>query len=66
MSGSLGPDFQDMGIVQDGAKCGDEKICMNRTCVSLALFKDFGNCPKSVGEDGTMTECGGKGVNIVL
>jgi hypothetical protein len=40
MSGSLDSSYkEDMGMVRDGSKCGEQRICMNQTCLSLSTFQ---------------------------
>ncbi|XP_029139885.1 disintegrin and metalloproteinase domain-containing protein 9-like [Protobothrops mucrosquamatus] len=42
----LGEDIYDLGAVQDGTSCGPDKICLNRSCVDVAVL-DF-DCDHSV------------------
>ncbi|KAK9402656.1 disintegrin and metalloproteinase domain-containing protein 20-like [Crotalus adamanteus] len=42
----LGEDVYDLGAVQDGTSCGPDKICLNRSCVDVAVL-DF-DCDPSV------------------
>jgi hypothetical protein len=40
MSGSLDSTYkEDMGMVRDGSKCADQRICMNQTCLALSTFQ---------------------------
>lgn len=59
MSGSYDTEVGiDYGMVQDGSKCGEEKICMNQTCVNIQPMMTYTRCPV----DSTNIECSGKGV----
>ncbi|XP_042315952.1 disintegrin and metalloproteinase domain-containing protein 9-like isoform X2 [Sceloporus undulatus] len=43
----LGRDSYDLGAVKDGTTCGADKICLNRSCVDLAVLDyncDFSKC----------------------
>ncbi|XP_044274541.1 disintegrin and metalloproteinase domain-containing protein 21-like [Varanus komodoensis] len=40
-------DLHDLGAVRDGSPCGENKICVNRTCVHLKILNhdcDFSKC----------------------
>jgi hypothetical protein len=40
MSGSLDSTYkEDMGMVRDGSRCADQRICMNQTCLALSTFQ---------------------------
>ncbi|XP_063421793.1 disintegrin and metalloproteinase domain-containing protein unc-71-like isoform X6 [Mytilus trossulus] len=45
------------GLVQDGSKCGNNKICMNKQCVSVSVLPPL-KCPGTV--DNVI--CSGRGV----
>ena len=47
-----------MGLVQDGTKCGDGLMCMNKNCVPVTTLPPL-NCPGT--SDGVI--CSGHGVN---
>uniref|UniRef100_A0A8C3F9D1 ADAM metallopeptidase domain 9 n=1 Tax=Chrysemys picta bellii TaxID=8478 RepID=A0A8C3F9D1_CHRPI len=49
----VGMELSDTGIVDDGAKCGTNKICINHTCVNETTVLTS-NC--------TVKKCGGRGV----
>ena len=59
MSGSL-PGYKDQGIVQDGTKCAEGKICMNQTCVQMVMQEN--RCMSIVG--GKRVECSDRGVSF--
>ncbi|XP_010154696.1 PREDICTED: disintegrin and metalloproteinase domain-containing protein 21-like [Eurypyga helias] len=50
----LGADVLDPGAVKDGTRCGEKKICVNRTCVSQEKY-----LPSRCSAKRT---CGGKGI----
>ncbi|KAH9518359.1 Disintegrin and metalloproteinase domain-containing protein 12 [Bulinus truncatus] len=55
-----GPSLMDMphmGMVQDGTKCGQNKICMKNSCVQLPIIPDF-YCPS----DNSSVICSNHGV----
>ncbi|CAH2096893.1 unnamed protein product [Euphydryas editha] len=55
----LGLSEVDPGMVPDGAKCGDEKMCYNQKCVPVASFmQDVAQKPSSV----CPSNCSGHGV----
>jgi len=35
----------DLGLVRDGAKCGENKICMNQTCKDISYMMTYTKCP---------------------
>jgi hypothetical protein len=42
MSGSLDSTYkEDMGMVRDGSRCADQRICMNQTCLALSTFQEW-------------------------
>uniref|UniRef100_A0A452GVW0 ADAM metallopeptidase domain 9 n=1 Tax=Gopherus agassizii TaxID=38772 RepID=A0A452GVW0_9SAUR len=49
----VGMELSDTGIVEDGAKCGTNKICINHTCVNETTV---------LTSDCTVKKCGGRGV----
>ncbi|NWU62690.1 ADA21 protein, partial [Pterocles burchelli] len=50
----LGVDIVDAGVVRDGTRCGENRICINRTCVPKEEY-----LTSRCSAEGT---CGGKGV----
>lgn len=48
------------GLVQDGSKCGNNKICMNKQCVSVSVLPPL-KCPGTV--DNVI--CSGRGVSKI-
>lgn len=58
MSGSM-PGYKDQGVVQDGARCGEGKICMNQTCVQMVQKEN--RCMSIMG--GKRVECSDRGVS---
>ncbi|XP_065829770.1 disintegrin and metalloproteinase domain-containing protein 12-like [Oscarella lobularis] len=54
----FGEDVASLGLVEDGTKCDENKICLKQSCASLSSLDTRGQCP--VGENGQT--CSGKGV----
>ena len=50
----------ELGVVEEGTRCGEGKICLNRTCRSVALIKTL-PCPLGGGVN--TTECSDRGVS---
>uniref|UniRef100_A0A8C8RU00 Disintegrin and metalloproteinase domain-containing protein 9-like n=1 Tax=Pelusios castaneus TaxID=367368 RepID=A0A8C8RU00_9SAUR len=48
-----GMEIADVGVIEDGTKCGTNKICINQTCVNETTVLSS-NC--------TLSMCGGRGV----
>ncbi|GBN53412.1 Disintegrin and metalloproteinase domain-containing protein 12 [Araneus ventricosus] len=64
-SGTITAEIPDLGLVMDGTKCAEEKICVNQTCVNVDLFVEPGSCPTN----NVALPCSGHGVsnkNIVI
>jgi len=51
-------DLPDMGVVRDGTPCGNNLICMNRTCSSIYPYVDRSKCPSN----NVALDCSGHGV----
>ena len=47
-----------MGQVTDGTKCGNQKMCMNRTCIDMQQYATYTRCPV----DANNVECSGQGI----
>ena len=48
----------DLGQVTDGTKCGNQKMCMNRTCIDMQQYATYTRCPV----DANNVECSGQGI----
>ncbi|XP_071043240.1 disintegrin and metalloproteinase domain-containing protein 11 isoform X3 [Parasteatoda tepidariorum] len=57
-SGTITDDIRDLGLVTDGTKCAEDKICMNQTCISIDVFIEPGTCPTN----NIALPCSGHGV----
>uniref|UniRef100_T1J8C7 Peptidase M12B domain-containing protein n=1 Tax=Strigamia maritima TaxID=126957 RepID=T1J8C7_STRMM len=56
-SGTISPDIPNLGLVPDGTRCADDKVCINQTCLSVKLIEEGGRCPtNNIGLD-----CSGHG-----
>ena len=54
-----------MGIVKDGVRCGDNKICMNQTCRDISGMIQYTRCPQAIPpRGGKMEECALNGVSL--
>ena len=58
MHGPTAMDLPNKGLVQDGTKCGDERICLHKQCMSFMELKR----PPCPGEK-TGVPCSGNGVS---
>ena len=69
MTGGLNnsPGVLYMGIVQDGVKCGDNRICLNQTCKDISGVLSYTRCPQNVPpQGGQMQECSTNGVRMQI
>lgn len=57
MHGPTAMDLPNRGLVQDGTKCGDERICLHKQCTSFMELKR----PPCPGEENNIP-CSGNGV----
>ncbi|KAG8179953.1 hypothetical protein JTE90_015402 [Oedothorax gibbosus] len=57
-SGTITADIPNLGLVLDGTKCAEDKICVNQTCVNVDVFIEPGNCPTN----NIALTCSGNGV----
>jgi len=52
----------DLGLVRDGAKCGDNRICMNQTCKDIGITVTYTKCPQNTPpHGGRLEECSANG-----
>ncbi|XP_059352596.1 uncharacterized protein LOC130700381 isoform X7 [Daphnia carinata] len=51
-------DLPDLGIVRDGTPCGNNLICINKTCSSIYPYIDRSKCPSN----NVALDCSGHGV----
>jgi len=50
------------GLVRDGAKCGENKICLNQTCKDISHIGSYTKCPLNhPPHGGRQVECSDKG-----
>lgn len=66
MTGGLNnsPGVLYMGIVKDGVRCGDNRICLNQTCKDINPIMSYTRCPKNIPpQGGQMEECSSNGVS---
>ena len=67
MTGGLdnSPGVLYMGIVNDGVRCGDSRICLNQTCKDISPMMDY-RCPQNhPDQGGPKVECSANGVSSV-
>ena len=63
MSGSYDAEMGiDYGLVSDGTKCGNQRMCMNRTCIDMQQYATYTRCPV----DANNVECSGLGKEFRL
>ena len=57
-----------MGIVKDGVRCGDNKICVNQTCKDIPYdMVKYTKCPQNIPpHGGKMEECSTNGVSRMI
>ena len=54
----------DLGLVRDGAKCGENRICMNQTCKDISMAVTYTKCPQNTPpHGGRLEECSANGVS---
>eukprot|EP00090_Calanus_glacialis_P003082 TRINITY_DN12230_c0_g1_i1.p1 TRINITY_DN12230_c0_g1~~TRINITY_DN12230_c0_g1_i1.p1 ORF type:complete len:1327 (+),score=242.49 TRINITY_DN12230_c0_g1_i1:487-4467(+) len=54
--------MSDLGLVRDGAKCGESKICMNQTCKDISHMMTYTKCPQNTPpRGGRLEECSANG-----
>lgn len=66
MTGGLdnSPGVLYMGIVKDGVRCGDNRICLNQTCKDISIVMPYTRCPQNhPAQGGPKVECSGNGVS---
>ena len=66
MTGGLdqSPGVLYMGIVKDGVKCGENRICLNQTCKDISATLPYTQCPRNIPpQGGQMAECSTNGVS---
>ena len=68
MTGGLdnSPGVLYMGIVKDGVRCGDNRICLNQTCkdISGVISGIYTRCPQNhPTQGGPKVECSDNGVS---
>ena len=51
-------DLPDLGIVRDGTPCGNNLVCINKTCTSIHPYIDRSKCPSN----NVALDCSGHGV----
>jgi len=62
MKGGDSSSSADLGLVRDGSKCGNNRICLNQTCKDLGETRAYTKCPQSMSTTGEgMMECSGNG-----
>ena len=66
MTGGLdnSPGVLYMGIVKDGVRCGDNRICLNQTCKDISIVMPYTRCPQNhPAQGGPKVECSANGVS---
>ena len=66
MTGGLdnSPGVLYMGIVKDGVRCGDNRICLNQTCKDISGVMPYTRCPQNhPAQGGPKVECSANGVS---
>lgn len=55
----LGLNQIDPGLAPDGAKCGEDKMCVNQTCLSVENLRAAGpRCPNNCNGNGVCNSLG--------
>ena len=56
------PHEPELGVVEEGTRCGSGMMCLNRTCQSLSVLNTL-PCPTGEGQNDTV--CSDRGVSFL-